>query len=279
MKKMLVVLACLAAVILFAYPAGAQNDVFAGADSIHWRYENGKLVGFKTVAVIDSVPKGIPASIAGQLVEGKIPKYVRVEEKQIGISKFFSISTLSRAIQSRTEIVYSKVGGWKEDNLPSAVIEQNSHVSFALFIILPAVFTFLITLTHFFNFGKIKLKEILIFYISILSLILIGGLINALTGTSLGIAALVVAIIGAVVCAITGIYANGVSDSGGAMVLGLFVGALIGFTVGGFILPEVIWQYFLFFALVCVASLSTVQIGAWLIGKIVLRRKAKTAAA
>lgn len=284
MKKMLFIIACLAAVIFFTYRAGAQN-VSAGADSIHWQYDGkGKLIGSKIVAEIDNVPKGIPASIAGALVEGKINKHIRVREKHIGISKVFSVPTISRVIESKTEIVYSKAGGWKEYNFPLAVvIEQNSYGFFVFSIILPAFFIFLITLIHFFNFGrKIKSGKLLIFYISILSIILIGGLINVSAGMPLELpTAFVVVIIGAVVCVIMGTYVVGGlrGNSGGGTISGLAIGVLIGFTAGAFIIPRVIWQYFIFFALVCAFSYAIVQARAWLIGKIASRRKTKTAAA
>ena len=152
MKKTLVILVCLALAILFACPALAQNKVLAETDSISWTYDqNGSLVG--TIMKTDGVPAEIPAHIAGQLVEGKIPEYIRIfEEKKI--SKVFSFPVKVSIIQERAKITYSKADGWKVVNLPLVIKESKENYYFLsiLYVILPAVFCiFLITLFHFSN--------------------------------------------------------------------------------------------------------------------------------
>lgn len=263
MKKTLVILICLTALaILFAYPVLASNNVLVEADSVSWAYDqNGSLVG--TIIKTDGVPAGIPAHIAGQLVEGKIPKYERIDEK-IAISNIFSFPTKVDIVQERTEITYSKTGGWKEFNLPPVVKESKKNRSsfFVIFIILPAICIFLITLFHFLNFGKIRFWRFSIFYGWMLFLILAAGWLSSSSYFLSGSLFAFLLFFGGGV--LGGVFASLSSNdfldpetnSSLCFLLGIISGFLFVLPVFGdrYMSRGMVWQYFLLFVLVCLGS-------------------------
>ncbi|KKS64103.1 MAG: hypothetical protein UV34_C0051G0007 [Parcubacteria group bacterium GW2011_GWB1_42_6] len=157
MKKVLVLLACLAVMIFTVVWASAETKIKVGfsawAENVRsvpvvgdtiWNRVNHKFILSTSFVVLEDslgLLDGVSDKDAFNLLSGKIPEYVKITEREEILAGLFSFPIKKKVIMSRISVRYLYMADrLKKENLPPIEKEETSYLDSLLFVPIFLVF-------------------------------------------------------------------------------------------------------------------------------------------